>query len=46
MFHALQDNGVQTEFYVYPANSHFPGDIVHTTDVYRRWVDWMVKYLK
>ena len=46
MFHALKDNGVQTEFYVYPANSHFPGDIVHTTDVYRRWVDWMVKYLK
>ncbi len=46
MFHALQDNGVHTEFYVYPANSHFPGDIVHTTDVYRRWVDWMVKYLK
>lgn len=46
MYHALQDNGVHTEFYVYPANTHFPGDIVHTTDVYRRWVDWMVKYLK
>ncbi len=46
MFHALRDNGVTTEFYVYPANTHFPHDIVHTTDIYRRWVGWMVKYLK
>ncbi len=46
MYHALRDNGVHTEFYVYPADTHFPGDIVHTTDVYKRWIDWMVKYLK
>lgn len=46
MFHALRDNGVHTEFYVYPADTHFPRDIVRTTDVYRRWIDWMVKYLK
>ncbi len=46
MFHALRDNGVTTEFYVYPVDTHFPHDIVRTTDVYRRWVDWMVKYLK
>ncbi len=46
MFHALRDNGVTTEFYVYPANTHFPHDIVRTTDIYRRWVGWMVKYLK
>ncbi len=46
MFHALRDNGVPVEFYVYPANTHFPHDIVRATDVYRRWVGWMVKYLK
>ena len=46
MYHALKDNGVHTEFYVYPADTHFPGDIVRATDVCRRWVDWMVKYLK
>ncbi len=46
MYHALRDNGVHTEFYTYPADTHFPGDIVRTTDVYRRWVDWMVKYVK
>ena len=46
MYHALRDNGVHTEFYVYPADTHFPGDIVRTTDVYNRWIDWLVKYLK
>jgi len=46
MYHALKDNGVNTEFYAYPADTHFPGDIVRTTDVYKRWVDWIVKYVK
>jgi dipeptidyl aminopeptidase/acylaminoacyl peptidase len=46
MYHALKDNEVNTEFYVYPADTHFPDDIVRTTDVYKRWVEWMVKYLK
>ncbi|MDE2451088.1 MAG: prolyl oligopeptidase family serine peptidase [Gammaproteobacteria bacterium] len=44
-YHALRDNGVQVEFYAYPADTHFPGDIVRTTDVYRRWVDWMSTHL-
>ncbi len=46
MFHALQDNGVTTEFYVYPVDTHFPHDIVRRTDVYRRWIEWLTKYLK
>lgn len=46
MFHALRDNGVTTDFYVYPANTHFPHDIVRTTDIFGKWVHWMVKYLK
>ncbi|MHB8446477.1 MAG: S9 family peptidase [Rudaea sp.] len=45
-YHALRDNGVDVQFYAYPANTHFPGDIVQTVDVYRRWVGWMQKYLK
>jgi len=44
-YHALRDNGVTVEFYAYPVDSHFPHDIVRTTDVYRRWVDWMKQYL-
>jgi len=46
MFHALRDNGVHVRFYAYPANTHFPQDIVRMTDVYRRWSGWMKKYLK
>ncbi|HET6911793.1 MAG TPA: S9 family peptidase [Rhodanobacteraceae bacterium] len=45
-FHALRDAGVPVEFYAYPADSHFPHDIVRTTDVYKRWVGWMRKYLQ
>ena len=44
-FHALRDAGVPVEFYAYPADTHFPHDIVRTTDVYKRWVGWMKKYL-
>ncbi len=45
-FHALRDNGVPVEFYAYPVDTHFPKDIVRTTDVYRRWVGWMTQHLK
>jgi dipeptidyl aminopeptidase/acylaminoacyl peptidase len=45
-YHALRDSGVTTEFWAYPADTHFPGDIVQQTDVYRRWVDWLKKYLQ
>lgn len=45
-YHALRDNGVTVEFWAYPADTHFPGDIVQQTDVYRRWVGWMTKHLK
>jgi dipeptidyl aminopeptidase/acylaminoacyl peptidase len=45
-FSALRDAGVEVEFYAYPVDTHFPEDIVRTTDVYRRWVAWMTKYLK
>ena len=46
MYHALQDHGVTVEFYTYPADTHFPRDIVHTTDVYDRWIKWMDRYVK
>ncbi|NOZ77697.1 MAG: S9 family peptidase [Acidobacteria bacterium] len=45
-YHALRDNGVTVTFYAYPENTHFPHDIVQVTDVYRRWVNWMKKYLR
>ncbi len=45
-YHALRDSGVPVEFYAYPVDTHFPKDIVRTTDVYRRWVGWMTAHLK
>jgi dipeptidyl aminopeptidase/acylaminoacyl peptidase len=45
-FHALRDAGVPVEFYAYPVDTHFPSDIVRSTDVNRRWVEWMTKHLK
>ena len=45
-YHALRDAGVETEFYAYPVDTHFPRDIVRTTDVYSRWVDWLGRHLK
>lgn len=45
-YHGLRDNGVPVEFYAYPETSHLPHDIVQVSDVYRRWVGWMEKYLK
>ncbi|HEU4858176.1 MAG TPA: S9 family peptidase [Rhodanobacteraceae bacterium] len=45
-YHALRDNGVPVEFWAYPADTHFPADIVQQTDVYRRWVAWMKQHLR
>ena len=45
-YHALRDHGTTVEFYAYPVDTHFPHDIVRTTDVYRRWIGWMQRYLK
>jgi dipeptidyl aminopeptidase/acylaminoacyl peptidase len=46
MYHALKDNGVTTKFFAYPVAGHSPSDLVHTEDVYTRWVDWINHYLK
>ena len=32
--------------YAFPLDTHFPKDVVRTTDVYRRWMEWMTKHLK
>jgi dipeptidyl aminopeptidase/acylaminoacyl peptidase len=46
LYHALKDNGVPVEFIAYPVAGHFPSDPVRAMDVFRRWVDWMDRYLK
>src|SRR2546430_13538255 len=46
LYHALRDNGVPVRFVAYPVDGHFPGDPVRTTDVYRRWLEWLDQDLK
>ncbi len=46
MFRALKDHGVTTRFFAFPVSGHSPGDPVRAMDVNRRWVDWLVQYLK
>ena len=46
LFHALKDNGVPVRFFAYPVGGHFPSDPVRQMDVYRRWSDWLMQYLK
>ncbi len=45
LFHALKDRGVETQFYAYPVGGHFPADPVRARDVYRRWVEWLDRFL-
>jgi dipeptidyl aminopeptidase/acylaminoacyl peptidase len=45
-YHALRDNGVPVEFWAYPADTHFPADVVQQTDIFRRWVGWMTQHLR
>ncbi|MDQ2663557.1 MAG: S9 family peptidase [Candidatus Eremiobacteraeota bacterium] len=46
MYHALKDRGTPVEFWAYPVAGHFPGDPVRAVDVYRRWANWIARYLK
>ncbi len=45
LFHALKDNGVETEFYAYPVGGHFPSDPVRQIDVQTRWIDWIATHM-
>ena len=46
LYHALKDNGVETQFVGYPLTGHFPVDPVHQRDVYRRWMDWIAQHFE
>jgi dipeptidyl aminopeptidase/acylaminoacyl peptidase len=46
LYHALKDNGVPVKFIAFPIPGHAPGDPVRRLEMYRRWVEWMDRYLK
>ena len=45
-YHALKDRGTPVEFVAYPVDGHFPSDPLRGEDIYRRWLDWLDKYLR
>lgn len=45
LFHALKDNGVPVEFAAFPALGHAPSDPNRRAEVYRRWIDWIDRYM-
>jgi dipeptidyl aminopeptidase/acylaminoacyl peptidase len=46
MYHALKDRGGTVQFIAYPVPGHFPSDPIRSSDVYRRWVEWIDRYLQ
>jgi dipeptidyl aminopeptidase/acylaminoacyl peptidase len=46
LFNALRDNGVKTQFIVYPGPGHLVTDPVRSQDVYDRWLNWLAQYLR
>lgn len=46
LYHALKDNGVETQFIGYPLTGHNAIDPVHQRDVQRRWMDWIAQHFE
>src|SRR4029077_4786110 len=44
LYHALKDNGVETQFIGYPLPGHNASDPVHQRDVQRRWMEWVAQH--
>jgi len=42
----LHDRGVPVSFIAYDSNEHFPSDPIKSEDIYRRWRDWLDRYLR
>jgi dipeptidyl aminopeptidase/acylaminoacyl peptidase len=44
-YHALKDEGVETQFIEFPGRGHNPRDPVHSLERTRLWVDWVRKHM-
>jgi dipeptidyl aminopeptidase/acylaminoacyl peptidase len=44
-YHEVRATGTPVQFVIYPVVGHFPRDPVRIEDVFRRWNEWLVKYL-
>ena len=46
LYHAMKDNGVETEFIAFTGRTHNPSDPINNRERMRLWVDWVKRHLK
>jgi dipeptidyl aminopeptidase/acylaminoacyl peptidase len=45
LYHALKDNGVETDFIGFPGRTHSSADPVNALERTKLWIDWVKKHL-
>lgn len=45
LYHAMKDNGVETEFVAFAGRTHASGDPVNAMERNRLWVDWVRRHI-
>jgi dipeptidyl aminopeptidase/acylaminoacyl peptidase len=45
LYHAMKDNGVETEFVAFPGRTHASSDPVNSRERTRLWIDWVKRHL-
>jgi len=46
LYHAMKDNGVETEFIAFPGRMHNSSDPVNSRERTRLWIDWVKRHLE
>jgi dipeptidyl aminopeptidase/acylaminoacyl peptidase len=46
LYHAMKDNGVETEFIAFPGRTHNSSDPANNRERTRLWVDWVKRHLE
>lgn len=45
LYHAMKDNGVETEFVAFPGRTHSSSDPANSRERTRLWIDWVQRHL-
>ena len=45
LYHAMRDNGVETEFVGFTGRTHASSDPVNARERNRLWIDWVKRHL-
>lgn len=44
LYRSLEDNGVETKFYLIPIRGHSPADPIRQGDMWQVWIDWLAAH--